>query len=139
MTDYPSLSSLLHFAKVHYYARSHWSVNNGWEWESYLADVVKENIKAKIKESNFITLSLDEVTAIDNTSWICMHVYIACNFVHQPNLITIVKMKDNSMTKNIFEVVKSSLIEYGGIDEMTIAQNLVCWSKWSFSNARPQE
>ena len=30
------------------------------------------------------------------------------------------------MAENIFEVVKSSLIEYGGIDEMTIAQKLVC-------------
>ena len=68
MIDYPSLSSLLHFAKVHYYARSHWSVNSGWEWASYLADVVKKNIKATIKESNFIALSLDEVTTIDNTS-----------------------------------------------------------------------
>ena len=68
MKNYPSLSSLLHFAKVHYYARSHWSVNSGWEWASYLGEVVKENIKAKIKESNFIALSLDEVTTMENTS-----------------------------------------------------------------------
>ena len=37
MIEYPSLNSLLHFAKVHYYARSHWLIKNGWEWESYLA------------------------------------------------------------------------------------------------------
>ena len=50
-----------------------------------------------------------------------MHVYIVHNFVRQPNLLMVVKMKDNSMRKNIFEIVKSSLIEYGGIDEMMIA------------------
>ena len=55
-----------------------------------------------------------------------MHVYTVHNFVCQPNLLTIVKKKDNSMEENIFEVVKSSLIEYGGIDEMLIAQKLVC-------------
>jgi hypothetical protein len=68
MTDYPSLSSLLHFAKVHYYARSHWSVNNRWEWASCLTEVEKENIKARIKVSNFIALSFYEVTTINNTS-----------------------------------------------------------------------
>ena len=109
MIDHPSLSSLLHFAKVCYYARSHWSVNSGWEWASYLAKVVKENIKEKIKESNFIALSLDEVIAIENTSWICMHAYTVHNFFHQPNLLSIIKMKDNSTVKNIFKLVKSSL------------------------------
>ena len=54
-----------------------------------------------------------------------MHVYTIHNFVRQTNLQTIVKMKDNSMTENIF-VVKSSLIEYGGIDEMNFSQKLVC-------------
>lgn len=50
MTDYPSLSTLLHFLKKNYYLRSHWFVNNGWEWEIFLVEVEKENIKAKIKE-----------------------------------------------------------------------------------------
>lgn len=35
-------------------------------------------------------------------------------------------MKDNSTMKNIFELVKSSLIGYGGIDEMMIFQKLAC-------------
>ena len=126
MIDYPSLSSLLHYENFHYYVSSHSSINSGWDWEICLAKFEKEDIKAKFKKSNFIALSLDELTAIDNTSWICMHVYTICNFVCQPNLLMIVKMRDNSMAKNIFEVVKSSLIEYGGIYEMTIAQKLVC-------------
>lgn len=34
-------------------------------------------------------------------------------------------MKDNSRGEKIFELVKSSLIEHEGIDDMTIAQKLV--------------
>ena len=48
-------------------------------------------------------------------------------------------MKDNSIVENIVELLKSSLIEYGDIDEMKIAQKLVCSRKWRFSNARPLE
>ena len=55
-----------------------------------------------------------------------MHVYTAHNFVYRLNLLTIVKMNDKSTMGNIFELVKSSLIEYGGIDEMMIVQKLVC-------------
>ena len=56
MIDYPSLSALLHILKVHFYPRSRWLVNIGWEWESCLGEVDKENFKAKIKEPNFIEL-----------------------------------------------------------------------------------
>lgn len=42
--------------------------NNRWEWARCIAQVEKEDMKEKIKDSNFIALSLDEVTTIDNTS-----------------------------------------------------------------------
>ena len=77
MTDYPLMISLFHFLKTQNYSNSHWSVKNRWEWARCLAQVEKEDMKEKIKDSNFIALSLDEVTRIDNTSWVCMHVYIS--------------------------------------------------------------
>ena len=64
MTNYPSIPTLLHFLKTQNYPNSHWSVNNGWEWARCLAQVEKEDMKEKIKDSNFIALSLDEVTTI---------------------------------------------------------------------------
>ena len=54
---------------------SHWSIYAGWEMESYLVEVEKKNVQERVKESKFISLSLDEVTAVDNTAWVCMHVY----------------------------------------------------------------
>ena len=47
-------------------------------------------------------------------------------FSANPNLLTIVKMKDNSIKIKKIGLVKSSLIEYVGIDEMMNAENLVC-------------
>lgn len=73
MIDYPKYSSLLSYLNVPHYPYSHWSINPGWEWENCLVAVEKEDLKDKVKESNFIALSLDEVIAVDNTSWVCMH------------------------------------------------------------------
>lgn len=40
-----------------------------------LALVEIDDLRKKVKKIKFISLSLDEVTTIDNTTWICMHVY----------------------------------------------------------------
>ena len=51
---------------------------SGWEMSKYLAFVYIDDLKQKVKKSNFI--SFDEVITIDNTSWICIYVCIFdCN------------------------------------------------------------
>lgn len=81
-------------------------MNNGWQWESYLAKVEKEDIKEKIKESTFIAVSLDEFTTVDNTSWICMCVYTIDNIFRQPLLLSVSKMEPSENAKNIYELFK---------------------------------
>lgn len=75
MKNYPSLSGFLHFSKVWNYPNSHWSeINRGRGLASCLVQVEKEDMKAKLKQLHFIALSLNEVTTIDNTPWVWMHV-----------------------------------------------------------------
>ena len=56
------------------FSSSHWSVTSGWEWAKYLAQVEKDDLKEKIANVGFFSLYLDEVTSIDNSSWICMSI-----------------------------------------------------------------
>ena len=83
-------------------------------------------MKEKIKQSHFIALSLDEVTIIDNTFWVCMHVYTVNNLFRQPSLLSIAKLNYGVTTKKLYDLLKSTLIDYGGMDNMEIAKNLVC-------------
>lgn len=126
MTDLPSNSGLLHFLKVPNYPNRHWSVNSGWEQAICLAEVDKEDVKEKIRESNFIAFSLDEVMAVENTSWVCMHVYTVQNHSRQLHLLSVAKMKESVTTENLFQLVKRSLIEYGGMNDITVAKKMVC-------------
>ena len=126
MTEYLEMSGLLHFLKVPNYPVNHWSINSGWEWASCIAQVEIEDVQRKIKESTFIALSLDEVTTIDNTSWVCIHVYTVQNNVRQPHLLYVTKLRDNATAETLFQLVKSNLIEYGAMDELTIVKKLVC-------------
>ena len=80
----------------------------------------------KIKHSNYIALSLDEVTTIDNTSWVCMHVYTINDLCRQPFILSIAKLDCSAIATKLYELLKSTLIDCGGMDIMEIAKNLVC-------------
>lgn len=97
MTDYPKIEKYLSFINVPNFPSSHSSMMCGWEWAQYLAQVEKDNMKEKITNATFLSLSLDEVTAIDNTSWICMSIYMVNDHVRNSYLLGIHKMSINSI------------------------------------------
>ena len=102
MRDFSEYGNLLSFLRVPHYLMSHWSINVGWEMENYLVEVEKQNVQEKIKQSKFISLSLDEVISVDNTAWVYMHVYSVKDHGCQANLLCVHKMRANSTTKNLY-------------------------------------
>ena len=99
---------------------------SGWEWERYLSQVENDDLKEKIANARFFSLSLDEVTTIDNTSWVCMSIYMVNGHIRNSYLLRIQKMKKSSTAANIYELVIKTLKETGGMDGLMIAKRLVC-------------
>ena len=48
MTDYPYYKNYVYFLEVANFPSSDWLVTSGWEWEKYLAQVEKDDLKEKI-------------------------------------------------------------------------------------------
>lgn len=126
MTNYPYYMKLLSFLQVSNFPSSHWSVMSGWKWAKYLAQVEKDDMKEKIANARFLSLSLDEVTTIDNTSWICMNIYMVNDHIRHSYLLGINKMRKSSTIENIYEVVLNSLKESGGMDHLMITKKMIC-------------
>jgi len=82
-------------------------------------------LKEKIANDRFLALSLDEVTAIDNTSWICMSIYMVNEHIRHSYLLGIKEMRENSTTENVYELVLNGLKE-SRIDQLMIAKKSVC-------------
>ena len=91
MTDYPDYKNYLSFLEVLNFPYSHWFVTSGWEWEKYLAQVEKDDMKENIANATFLSLSLDEFTTIDNTSWICMSIYMVNDHIMHPIYLEFIK------------------------------------------------
>jgi hypothetical protein len=103
--DFPDYKNFIYFIEVSNFPSSHWSVTSGWKWEKYLAQVEKDGLKENIANARFFSLSLDEVTTIDNTSWICTRIYMDNDHVRNSYLLGIHKMRENSTAQNIYELV----------------------------------
>ncbi len=54
----------------------HWSNNVGWTFVEFMHMQVQEAIVKAIQITQFIAMSCDEITTIDNGSWICIHAYV---------------------------------------------------------------
>ena len=89
----------LSFIQVPNFPSSHWSLSSGWEWGQYLVQVEKDDMKENIANATFLSLSLDEVTANDNTSWICMSIYMVNDHIRHSYLLGIQKMTKISTTE----------------------------------------
>ena len=53
MTDYLEYKNYVSFLDVSNFPSSHWFVTSGWEWEKYLAQVEKDDLKEKIANARF--------------------------------------------------------------------------------------
>ena len=98
-------------------------VGNG---KDIIAKVEKDDLKEKIANAIFFSLSLDEVIDIDNTSWICMSIYMVNDHIRHSYLLGIQKMQKSSTVGNIYELVIKTLKEIGGMADLMIAKMLVC-------------
>ena len=96
MTNYPKMTKYLSFIQVPNFPSSHWSLLSGWEWGKYIAQVEKNNMKEKIANATFLSLSLDEVTTFDNASWICVSIYMVDAHIRHFYLLGIHKINEQN-------------------------------------------
>jgi hypothetical protein len=78
MTNYESMSKLLHFLDVKNFPKTHWSNTSGWEMASCMHESVFNKTKSLVESGKFISFSNDEVTFYQQ-SWVSIHAYIVAN------------------------------------------------------------
>ena len=87
MIDYPKMRKYLSFIQVPNFPSSHWSLSSGCEWGKYLAQVEMTDMKQNIANDTFFSLYMDEVMAIDMTSWIFMSIYMVNDHIRHSYLL----------------------------------------------------
>jgi hypothetical protein len=72
-------------------------------------------------------MSCDEVTTIDNGSWICIHAYVVQSLVKVPIFLQIERIVDGSSSNNLTKVIIIALMGCGGLTRKDVSKKLLCF------------
>jgi hypothetical protein len=102
MTNYESLRVLFQFFKMKFVSQKHWTKGSGWGMGKVMHKVFLEAIKATFAVTSIITVSVNEVIAIDNTQWLSIHLYVVEQWRRIPILLCVEIVDMSTTSENIF-------------------------------------
>ncbi len=90
-------------------------------------DVVLKQIVMLVQQAKFISLNRDEVTTLDNQSWIFVHGYVVDNWHRVPILLKLERIVDGGTFDNLITMIIHFLVIFGGMSEIDITNKVVCF------------
>jgi hypothetical protein len=72
-------------------------------------------------------VNCDELTTIDNQSWLSVHAYVTDDWKQLPLLLNMYKVVDETIANNMTFLIVKSLGQHGGLSEIDITSKLVCF------------
>jgi hypothetical protein len=127
MCDYEHQQYLLRHLKVKNIPMKHWSVTSGWEMAEHLHACVLAALKVVVQSARIISISADEVTVVDNTSWVGVHVYAMRSWERMPYLLHLSCVSESGTSDHLTNVIMYVLLGEGGLSHEEIASKLVCF------------
>jgi hypothetical protein len=72
-------------------------------------------------------VNCDELTTINNHSWLSIHVYVREEWKRLPILLNLQRVVNGSIVDNLTYLIIQNLIEYGRLNEVDITKKLICF------------
>ncbi len=89
--------------------KMHWSNNLGWIMVEFMNVHVINAILAKVFAPNYVVLTCDEVSTMDNGSWISIHAYVMQHWVKVPMLNFLQRVVDGLEVDNLTIIIMEAL------------------------------
>ena len=107
---------------------SHWYAGSGWIIAEHIYDSMKKKQSAMIHAANFIALSANETSTIDNTSIIMIHAYVIGDWGCQALMIALRKLESDGTTMDtLTRVIMSTLLVNCSVEADAIAIKFLCF------------
>jgi len=127
MLEYEERQALYTFLNVPNLPRMHWSDSSAWQMAESMYCQVKEVIKRKISTAHFVAITCDEVTSVDNGSWICIHVYVVKNFIRSPLLVSLQRLMGGAGADSLTLIIMKALQDGGDLTLEQLSRRLLCF------------
>jgi hypothetical protein len=86
----------------------------------FMHQVVMKATRAVVQITHYVVFNCDEVSTIDNQSWLSIHCYVVENWVRIPILISLDRVVTTLQvhgSENIIKVFMEALITDGGLQQ----------------------
>ena len=127
MLEYESRAALYDFLNVPNIPRMHWSDNSGWIMDEFMYAKVRTSISRVFVGANYVALTCDEVSTIDNGSWISIHAYVVQNWSRVPFLISLEKVVEGGGSNNLTQVIIDALMGAAKMERFALSKTLLCF------------
>jgi len=83
--------------------------------------VLLDASKVSFVDAPFIVVSVDEVTMINNTQWLSIHLYVVQKWRHIPILLCVEALSLSATFDNIFSLMVKCMLDFGGLGVKKLA------------------
>jgi hypothetical protein len=98
MVEFEARYKLYSFLTVPDLPLQHWSNGAGWLFACHMYDIMKEKHRAMLAATSYISLTADETSAVDNCSYIVIHVYLMQDWVRVPLILHLQKLESGTVS-----------------------------------------
>jgi hypothetical protein len=74
--DCEGLNDMFTVLKVKHTPKKHWIDSLSWDIAKSMNDLLLQSIYNVVNVANFLFVNVDEVTTINNASWVSLHIYV---------------------------------------------------------------
>jgi hypothetical protein len=127
MLEYEHMRGLLEQLGCPKLPLKHWYDSAGWEFAESFYNIVQRRTKLVVSGAKYLSLSCDEVSTVDNQSWISIHAYVLVNWKRVPLLLSLERLTEGSTAASITKVIVNALVRDGGLSVQDICDKLVCF------------
>lgn len=78
-------------------------------------NVVQKQTRRVVTSARYFSLSCDEVTTVDNQSWISIHAYVLVDWERIPLLLSLERLTQGSTLDQITRTIMSTVGRDGGL------------------------
>ena len=93
----------------------HWTEGSDWEMAESLFNVVQTKRKEVVSTIPYLSITCDEVTTLDNQSWISIHIYTIQKWERVPMLLCLQRMAEGGGVDHIIKMILGALTNEGGL------------------------
>jgi hypothetical protein len=109
MVKYEKKKVLYSFIGVPKNPKMYWLDSSSWIMVEFMYAQVTNAIMVVVSIANHVALTCDEVSTMDNKSWISIHAYLMQNWVKIPMLISLQKVIDGIGVDNLIVAIMEAL------------------------------